>query len=83
MTDKSAREIIAGAVLDVCSDGNSDNNRVASGILAALEAAGLVVVPVEPTDEMIDALRHPWHKTYPLEALTYWSNMLAASKEQK
>lgn len=36
-----------------CSDGNSDNNRVASDILTALEAGGFAVVPKVPSDEMV------------------------------
>ena len=64
MTDKSAREVIAGAVLSVCSDGNSDNTRVASDILAALEAGGFAVVPKVPTEAMHNAARDWSAKKY-------------------
>lgn len=92
MTDKSAREVIAGAVLSVCSDGNSDNKRVASDILAALEAGGFAVVPKEPTEEMFKAYYHAMDGTHPtatmnpkralvqhhIKARKRWSAMLAA-----
>lgn len=88
MTDKSAREVIAGAVLSVCSDGNSDNNRVASDIIAALEAGGFAVVPKEPTEAMLRALsvvtvdgetRAIWMHQVRVD----WSAMLAASNPKE
>lgn len=57
----SAKEVIAAAVLDdaramgALAGGLPIEHRLATAILAALDAAGYVVVPREPTGAMIGA----------------------------
>ena len=54
----SPAEVIARAASRACCGDcpRADYDRVARLALAALDAAGLAVVPVEPTRKMIDAL---------------------------
>ena len=72
-----------------CSVYEIDGCGHAEAILAALEAAGLVVVPVEPTDKMVEAFSRVSPATcFPLRK---WAEnaraaihaAIAASKEQK
>lgn len=84
MTDKSAREIVATAMREACGLDflAMTSEQAADEVLAALEAAGLVVVPVVPTPQMLHAatMEVP---TWDDEASgRKWSAMLAASKEQ-
>ena len=57
----SAKEVIAAALLDgsrnttAAERGMPIDQRLATAILASLDAAGLVVVPREPTKEMVVA----------------------------
>lgn len=59
----SAKEVIAAAILDdaramgALAGGLPVERRLATAILAALDAAGLVVVPREPTEAMREAAR--------------------------
>ena len=78
MSDEKAREVIAKVLISVCSDGNSDNNRVADEVIAALAAAGLKVLAREPTEAMRAVC-----KITPPNGLAYyqhdWQNMWDAA----
>lgn len=56
--------------------------------LAALEAAGLIVVPIEPDERMLETGANRWNthhpglnETYPNERATYRAMIAAARKE--
>jgi hypothetical protein len=51
-----ARAMVAGYTRDERREVGGRDVEVADAILAALDAAGLAVVPKEPTRKMIDAL---------------------------
>jgi hypothetical protein len=51
-----ARAMVAGYTRDERREVGGRDVEVAAAILAALDSAGLAVVPVEPTRKMIDAL---------------------------
>ena len=81
----SAREVIAGSVLSVCSDGNSDICRTADTIISALSAAGYAIVPREPTEAMRKVAVLPFYSTNSggeLDCTPVWSAMLSASEEK-
>lgn len=89
----NVRELLKTAVWDGmdsrCSDPcwadtNSDTirgcgcmDKAADAIIAALDAAGLVVVPREPTEEMVKAAEEGDLVNYPAE--DSWKYMIAAS----
>jgi hypothetical protein len=53
----SPAEVIARALQDELGADAEFDQQITAAILAALNAAGLAVVPVEPTRQMIHALR--------------------------
>jgi hypothetical protein len=53
--------------------------KIADGMLAALDAAGYVIVPKEPTQEMIEA---GWAAAHDESAAECWRDMLAASQQK-
>lgn len=97
MTDKSAREIIATTEFDFPDTYDNGvfrsqmGTELADTVLAALDAAGLAVVPVVPTPEMCQAVWN-WsalryggecHSINYDDSSAIYRVMLAASKEQK
>jgi hypothetical protein len=89
----SPAEVIARAMLDLVSPRASWDNQWksvqrtladdAAAILAALDAAGLAVVPKEPTEEMRTAGTEEWLTVRAMEdrAAVIYRAMLAAAKE--
>lgn len=91
------REAVAGAILDRFSGGSSGLDEMAEAIaldhadaaLAAIEAAGFVVVPREPTREMwaaagtavVETRNRSGNHDHMSEAV--WKAMLAAAQPQK
>lgn len=55
-----------------------DSEDQASRVLAALDAAGYVCVPREPTEAMVDAAYWPAHDE---NAKEVWEQMVAASSK--
>lgn len=65
---------------------NAGGNGVADAILAALAAAGLAVVPVEPTPRMVDEAVEAWHARDGLldtQLRRIYRAMLAAAQEDR
>jgi hypothetical protein len=89
----SPAEVIARAMLDLVVPGASWGDQWkfvhrkltddAAAILAALDAAGLAVVPKEPTEEMQIAGTEQWLTVRAMEdrAAVIYRAMLAAAKE--
>jgi hypothetical protein len=85
----SAREAIARAV--ICDWQTADEEYRdyvldrAAAILAALDAAGVAVVPKEPTQSMINAAveytSYAADRVYPEDCVNIYHAMLAAAKE--
>jgi hypothetical protein len=86
MTREELRAVIAAAIKDTTSIGGAPNKpyvighfSAADAALAAIEAAGVRLVPVDPDANMLaagmecDSIAHPW------EALGVYRQMLAAS----
>ena len=62
MTEK-ARRTLAGCLFGLGTDMEGmTSDEIADSILAALKEAGYVVVPVEPTEEMIRAAHKSWFR---------------------
>ena len=82
----SAREVIAQAISETTLDWEDEDPEVwevhtiqADAILAALDAAGLAVVPKEPTPEMRRVVAADWgRKTW-----RQFAEVLAAAKEAR
>jgi hypothetical protein len=81
----SPAEVIARAAGHACCGDcpRADYDRVARLALAALDAAGLAVVPKEPTDEMQIAGTEEWLTVRAMEdrAAVIYRAMVAAAKE--
>jgi hypothetical protein len=80
----SAREVIGLQVELAYAEGlNMGGREVANRILAALDSAGLAVVPKEPTVEMQTAGTEQWLTVRAMEdrAAVIYRAMLAAAKE--
>jgi hypothetical protein len=80
----SARHVISGAIF--VSPDPPDIPAMTDAILSALHAAGFAVVPVEPTEAMLDAGEEDeqgWRRMpYPRVRLKlHWEAMIAAAKE--
>jgi hypothetical protein len=80
----SEREVIARAVLNNFARAYMSARDDADAILAALDAAGLAVVPVEPTEAMIDAAHRAWTPgvNYGEAHAIRWHAMLAAAAKE-
>jgi hypothetical protein len=84
MTREELRTAIAAAIKEATSIGGAPNKpcvighlSAATAALAALEAAGVRLVPVEATQEMTGAVLEPTASRY--EVMKTYSDMIAAS----
>lgn len=79
----SAREVMtdaAAACQSVVIHG--DVYELTDYVIAALRAAGYALVPVEPTEAMVQAAADNSKRTDAYEAYSVWQSMISASKEQ-
>lgn len=77
----SAHAVLSGELLSVCNGINRDPAHQAGIIIAALTAAGYVIVPREPTPEMLRAGRTSNTKDGERMAEACYRAMLTASAD--
>lgn len=70
---KAPREVIAEVFTD------SHGKQRADGILAALDVAGYVIVPREPTEAMIEASNREWDGRMSHRSSGAWQAMIEAA----
>lgn len=62
---------------DICQDSRDYILQRAEDALLAIEASGVAIVPVEPTQEMVVSLRNKWNPS--LSVGKIWNILLAAN----
>ncbi len=83
MSDASARDVIVTAASDCPKVAiRGDVYELADDIIAALSAAGFVIVPREPTKQMVDAVESYAGRQVHNQFKAWWSCAVSAEGKQ-